>query len=99
MANKLSDREWEAWADFLTLPLAQALFQALAHKAESDRCRWAERLWAGQCPDPADPSLQAIRQTSLVYRRLSELGQVTPQTRAMLEELLHDPQSQRDKPD
>ena len=99
MARKLSDREWEVWAEFLSSPRFQELAKGLARQASHQRDLWASRLWAMQAPDPSDPSLLEVRVSSQTFHNLSQLGQVNSQTRQQIEELLHDIEPERDKPD
>lgn len=98
MARKLSDREWEAWQDFLMHPLAQELFQALGAHSERLKRAWLQQLWIQDQPDPSATDLLKTRQTALAYQHLSRLGQAKSEARNVIEELLHD-QHERDKPD
>lgn len=98
MAHKLSDREWEAWVEFLQLPLAQEFFKALDRKGVRLRKAWEQALWAARQPDPSLPNLQETRSVSMAYQNLAQLGQSSKQVRHLLEELLHD-ESKRDQPD
>lgn len=99
MARKLSEREWEAWQEFLTQPLAKELFRALAGHSDRLKAAWLHQLWTQDNPDPSGLDLLKTRQTALAYHRLSLLGSGNSEAKHVIEELLHDDEHERDKPD
>lgn len=99
MARKLSDREWEVWAEFLSSPRFKDLARGLSRQAHRQRQVWAERLWSQQSPNPADPALLEVRAVSLAYSQLACLSDITPETRRKIEELLHDDEPERNPSD
>lgn len=75
----MTDDEWDAWEEWMEMPLTRKFLTALARQSSIHRTAWVEGLWANP-QHPHEGEFPDLRARSQVYRDLSEMDRETMTT-------------------